>query len=481
MKNKIQAILIVSALLVVCSYGSFSVPKALADPGTWCDQPQNGQKVAAGNGPSASDESSNVNTGHCNSWVNIDSVTQSGTTLYVVGEIEGGGITSYCTPYNDPNEQDPYISEVDSVLAPTFGGSGPYAFDYKNSTGNASMYGYDGKGNQLTFDDISVDPAPSYSQACGTGPIDQDGGTGGYQEYASFTYHIDLSSGYQNGQTYTTYVHIIPGFNGTYEGHSQQSIDYSDNYQQYTYQQCAAMGWSTQEDCRDYWAYATFIPTGLATTPTTGTINVKSDRPTSWEIGNCGSCNAQSSTSATYSNVTGGQSYLITDSSGNNLNSSGFSISNNNPLVLQDKPSLLARVVHSVDAASSSCSNSGFTCYLAAGGTASFNLVSNYCSLTIQTQVNGANQALSGLNYTLSGGPSSGPQTLTSTPQTMSMVADPTNGSSFTVTKNTDPTSWHGYTLDPTNSVTGTSVSCVGGNSTTITENYVTRATLQIH
>ncbi len=458
MKNKLQAVLLLCAVLLLGLYGSLSAPKALAQVGANCWQPS-GQKVSDGNGPSAADEGYDPTTGHCNSYVNIDYATRSGNTLYVQGEVFGGGITSSCVP---PAGTDSiyYISEADGVA--------PYQNDFRNTTNVGSLNGYDAKGNTLTFDDVSVQTLAATGSDC-TGPIDLDQGGGGAQEYDTFSYHIDMT-GFTNGVPFTTYVHIVPSFNGTYQ-HNGQNVPYSDNYTQYTYQQCASMGWSTKEDCRDYWSYFTYTPTGLP--PTTGTIKVTADRSASWKVyGNCtGTCTATNATSGTYSGQNPG-TYTLEDPSGNSLGASGFSVDNSGT-ALNNPSSIFARIINTAEA--SSCA--GYTCALSAGGTVAWNLHSSYCSLTVQSQVNGTNQALSGLNYTVNGG-SGSPQTITSTPQTIQMPADPNSGSNFTATVTTEPSSWNSYSID--DNTTAPSATCLGGNTATITMKYLTRAKLNV-
>jgi hypothetical protein len=470
MKNRLWIFLTI--ILIAGSFGiSIQPQKARADAGVGCFSPD-GQKTQDGNGPNVQDMEGSRPDYHCNSWVNIDYVQQSGNILNVYGTIEGCGILSFCESQQGGGTV-PYVSEADGVLPETAfsgPGSGYSAYYYPSVTNSSDIQAYDGQGNPVSLA-LEVGNVATTGDNC-QGPIDYSYGGGGEQYYAAFSYQINLSSGYQNGHTYTTYIHIVPTNNGYYDFQWEETpVPYTDNYQQYSYQQCAAMGWSSTEDCRDYWSYYRFTPTGLTPTVTTGTINVTADRSSaSWNI--IGAANfSGTGTSKQYNGAQTG-TYSITDAAYNPLSSDGYAVTNTGT-ALRNTP-LFARIINTAEA--STCTTS-YTCNLTAGGNINYNLASQYCSLTIQSKVNGTVQPLSGLNYYVNG---LSTPTITSTPQTIQILADPTKQSLVTVSDSAPPTSWNGYTLDsdPNNSLA--SVGCQGNSSATAWISYVTRAKLQV-
>ena len=458
--NFFKSVIAIFVFLAVGSYVVSHTSKAFADGGAPCMY-SGDQKTADGNGPNTADQQGVAPAYHCNSSITITSETQSGNTITINGQIWGGGITAYCE-FAGSTDQLAFPSEEDRLSGDT-----------------NSLRAYDGNGN-LVNSTVNILVQGQAGQDCSSGPLDQQSLGNGQALEATFTYSFNVSSGYQSGQQYTTYVSMTPDVEGLYQTQydTNNYATYRDNYNQYTYQQCIAMGWTSSEDCRDYWTYYRFTPTVASGS---GTLNVSADRPASWNIQGCPSNNTCSGTnlrSGSYSNEPAGVPYSITDLSGNSLAQSGFS-ADNIGTVLRNPASIFARIIKTAEA--SSCLPNGFTCDLSPGGQIVWNLHSQYCALTIKTQVNGNDTALSGLNYTVSGGPGNSPQTLTSTPQTYpQMIADPTSGSTFSLAINSDPSSSNGYSLDRANSVTGLSVPCQGGNTGVIIVNYSTRASLNV-
>jgi hypothetical protein len=215
--------------------------------------------------------------------------------------------------------------------------------------------------------------------------------------------------------------------------------------------------------------------------PTAGTIKVRADIATSWNVNGCSSCSGTNTTTGDYANEPANNTYKILDQNNLTLDHDGFTVDNLGSVpALRNPSSILARIINTAEA-SQDCSSDGWTCTLISNGTAQWNLHPQYCSMTVKTQVNGVDQPLSGLNYNVSDGvPGTTPQSYTSTPQTVQMLTDPTSpGSTFTLSDNPTVMNWNSYTLDFSGYSTGNAVSCSGGTGTII-ENYLTRGKLLV-
>jgi hypothetical protein len=404
------------------------------------------------------------NNGIYNSGISI-SADSSGN---VSGEINANGTVSYCTfsvgnddsmsPYTFISDFNQFFSDGEEISpGEAYGtewlGNIGNDYDYLTdpgsvpSSGNAWASSPDGTGQSPSVTIYTYSSGQRGSSPCGA-----SGATYGIPAQYGFSYSVDLSQCTSSG-TWNTGISLPDGTSAStwFDADCQQGSNPPD----------------TQQPPTDNF--------------TTGTINVKADRNTSWAVSGGGtSFTGINETSDSYVAPASdsGTRYELTD-----LNSNApYGFTDNPTFTMRNPSSILARVVKSVEA--SDCS--GWTCYLTTNGTINYNLSSTYCNITVQTTVDGQPAAIpSGLTYWVSGGPSAYSETYNSTsnpPQSFQLVADP-SGTQFTLNGFSPPSTitYNGKTADLVGVSPASTYTCNGGDSIVFTAAYTTRASINIH